>query len=525
MEQPITLEALPQELLLAILSYLCPHDLALLARVARGIGGIATSLLWTDIELHQPGYHEHSKRKAPERLAPVQRPQHCFFPSSPPGASEGSAKRAVNLFRTLNALLYERDNSGDHRLRPVASRIRSLCTVLMAFYVADEEDQHQHQHQHQQHTAPQLQLLTWRIFPHFANLENLELHGGWGLDDPRGVGGWWWWGGEREGEEEQEGFDDNAVLPRLRSATLYGYLPRGLVRWILRCARSTLERLELGVLGEPKERGDYEDGNDTYWGGFDAPSSDAFFAPRPLYLCLDDEEEREKEEGGGDEDEDEDEDGDGDGVEGKEQRRKKKKKKKETPTFPNLKYLHLCKPSECDPGHGSDPGDFVKYSYGAERGSLQDWAFLLRAARRGGALETLVLEHRGAAGEIDYDGGGHSRRRSSSSKDSTRRNWSLGGAEKRLVKSIAPVFEEDMGGGANEGGFANLRRVYLYGMFAGPDIWDRLGVRWKKGHGQWCLYDRYYGVTEWARWDAEIEGVVNEDHDDDDDNDDAESEV
>ncbi|KAK7755520.1 hypothetical protein SLS62_002452 [Diatrype stigma] len=571
------LAKLPHEMLLHVFAHLAPPDLARLSAVSRRVGGIASSLLWTDIELHQRGWHELCDRWRERDELPVppgdeelaQRRDRCYFPPVPHCGKDGGIKVHETCNRRANGFFWACGE--DSR---VASRVRTLCTVVSRSVIegepGDAED-----------STP---LLGWGVFAQFTNLERLELHGAWEKPEEDG-------NADEEGDEMKERFSGWASappLPRLRSAVLYGHLPRNLVRYVLRSA-PTLERLELGVLDEPRRGLDGDADDDAYWGVEYVPSDAWCYAPRALALHLDEQgvgrdDEGEEEEGGDNQEESDDEGG-------RESNEALKHLK-----FPNLKYMHLCKPTECRPSRYSRFQRGIKHSYAAEEGSTRDWELLVRAAaasrrkkeaavavvgEEGGggkeeqpradaaggdsesksepasALETLVLEHRPVDTIYNRDSATICNR-------SFMRKWSGGPAEKRVVDGVlAPVFDEgfrddDYDGYEREGVsvFPRLRRVYLRGMFVGDPVrrpessrvperigapWRRLGVQWTTCVGQWCLFDTGFdssGETEWAPWaarwvdyadyDGDADGADNDHYgdddvtsDDDDDDDDS----
>lgn len=518
-----TLANLPHEMLLHIFARLAPPDLARLSVVSQRVGGVAELLLWTDIELHQRFWHELRDRRRERDGLPVppgeeklpQRRDRCYFPLVAHCGKGGGVEVSKTCDRRANGFFRACGEKGR-----VASRVRSLCTVVNRTVIEGNPGD-----------LKGFTLLGWDVFAHLINLERLELHGAWEeeLEDDEG--------NDDEDDKKKEKFGGWASappLPRLRSATLYGYLPRNLVRYVLRSA-PTLERLELGVLDEPKGSLDGDDDDDSYWGAEYAPSDGVSYAPRPLALYLD-------EEGMGHEvEEEKGEVGEEMGVYESGSNEVLKNIK-----FPNLKYLHLCKPSECRPSRYNGYESSIKYSYAAEEGSTRDWELLVRAAAAsrkkeaiegeegtkerkpavelGSALETLVLEHRTVDSVDNRDLGSICNR-------SFMRKWSGGPAERRVVDGVlAPVFDEgfrddDYDDYDREGvsAFPRLRRVYLRGMFVGDPLrwpqssqvperigatWRRLGIRWTTCVGQWCLFNTGFGntgQTEWATWAADYE--------------------
>lgn len=339
-----SLESLPQKLLLHIYSFLGHHSLTRLATVSKSFGALAETLIWTDIELHAPGYHESSSelKDPPPVVAPEDRRYHRKEGSTCQREYGSSWSMKAGSFFWMLDMTARTDLE---RAKALASRVRSLCTVL---------DWMNPPRWLTTHARLEFQ---WNIFPLFTNVELLELYGCW----------------EPYKDGHGQSFDGStAPLTKLRSLKLFGHLPQNITQYFLQSG-PTLERLELGVLDAPVDSYSIlqrrnpppgwrprKDGED-----FDYSSdTDSLYgeqiAPRPLPMFPD----------GG------------------------------VPEFPRLVHLHLCKPSMCDPDHNLGYPR-VTYSRRAEEASLSDWSKLLQAAQ--GTVDTLVLEHRVVAEYSESD--------------------------------------------------------------------------------------------------------------------------
>lgn len=194
-----SLDTLPTEIVLEISSYLSFSEKSKFSRTCKRINALIEPQIWTDIELHGDGYHESSDQ--------IKEPQPFKSPSGRVYIGKyRQGYRSIQLF-PLNILRQYLETDQD-RVRKVAGRVRSLCTVISADYN------------------------VWDILPYFSNLEALELYGRWGKTD------------------EVTPEIDHPPLPKLRFAKLMGYIPRAGARWVLRSG-PTLERLELGMLDRP----------------------------------------------------------------------------------------------------------------------------------------------------------------------------------------------------------------------------------------------------------------------------------
>ena len=193
---------MPGETFLHVTDYLTPRDLAKLSVTSKRINVLVDTILWKDIELHETGYHESSKElKDPAPFtAPAARHYHDNVRY---GSGQGGSMKARSLFAMLDST--RKDDPS--RFQILVSRVRSLCTAV------------------DNSTA-------WALFPHFSNLESLELHGvsdNYDLDVDVGL----------------------QPLKKLRFLKLFAYVPRNFARYAMVGSAATLERLELGLLDRP----------------------------------------------------------------------------------------------------------------------------------------------------------------------------------------------------------------------------------------------------------------------------------
>ncbi|KAK6714796.1 hypothetical protein SNK04_005729 [Fusarium graminearum] len=210
-----TLDSLPSEILFQIFRDSSPQELCCLSFTCKRLGSIASSCLWSDIELHEKGYHESS--------AEIIHPPPYRTATRPYNTSvrhvwrSDICRRAKTLFTMLHGLR----TSNEARLKQLASRVRSLCTVIEPTWQSEMD---------------RVADPIWNILPYFTRLEALELHGS---SDTLHNGDF--------------GFllCDAPPLANLKHATLFAYIPRDFAAYVLR-SHASLEHLELGMLDDPK---------------------------------------------------------------------------------------------------------------------------------------------------------------------------------------------------------------------------------------------------------------------------------
>ncbi|KAH7108621.1 hypothetical protein B0J13DRAFT_579682 [Dactylonectria estremocensis] len=271
-----TLENIPDELFLSITACLMSHELASLMRTCRRFNALIEHILWTDIELHEQGFHESSMEldDPPPFIPPSQRRYHR---KQSWGWGQGAQHKAGKLFCLLQQLHVEDPN----RMQELAKRVRNLCTVI----------------EPQTRPRDDINIQIWQLLPFFTNLETLELHGN----------------SYYSSKHEKTTPEFTAAPLKLRFAKLFGYIPKSVARWVLRGGAS-LERLELGMLDRPISTNDSSkpefsplpeetlagpDDEDYDWGSLDGesviPRPQSNFLPDPseytlssvkhMYLC------------------------------------------------------------------------------------------------------------------------------------------------------------------------------------------------------------------------------------------------
>ncbi|KAF4472209.1 hypothetical protein FALBO_881 [Fusarium albosuccineum] len=251
-------DSVPTEIVAVITSY-CDFDaLVQLSLTCKRINAIVEPCLWSDIELHELGFHESSaeiKVPPPFRL-PSQRGYHYGGRQNWPQNTELKAERLFMMLQTLHT----RDQN---QLKKLASRVKNLCTVINPHWLPDG-------------FVVNNVISPYHLLPYFTNLETLEFHGDWD--------------GGRDGQEINMPDIEAPPLAKLRFAKLFAYIPRPVAAYILRSG-ATLERLELGMLDRPISSSDFDDPfclplpeenlgdeDDPDWGSLSGDS----VIPRPL---------------------------------------------------------------------------------------------------------------------------------------------------------------------------------------------------------------------------------------------------
>ena len=178
------------------------------------MGAIASDSLWSDIEFHAEGYHESSAEVSePPPWRTTRRP---YNSSTRDGWQSDIYRRAEKFFALLQSL----HRHDQERLRQLASRVRSLCTVIEPSWLAREVEN---------------PVSIWGLLPYFTNLRALEFHGGLSTSQNNGSG---------------SHLLNMPPLTTLTFAKLFAYIPREVAAYVLRSSQ-TLERLELGMLDDP----------------------------------------------------------------------------------------------------------------------------------------------------------------------------------------------------------------------------------------------------------------------------------
>lgn len=493
MAQPARLLSLPPEVFLHIATFLLPSDQAHLCATSQAANAFIEGLLWKDIELHGEDFHNSSAelKNPPPFMASSSR--HYLNSNK---QNHGNRGRRIAFFYMLDAT-YKKDST---RFKHLTARIHSLCTVIDYTQGIDTNQSGDSQGWCAGSNEGTDDLM-WNLFPHMANLEILELHAEW------------------PGQQYQPVPFDGTLppLPRLRFAKLFGHFPRDFARYVVLGSASTLERLELGLLDRPvssywrnrvvqnqplpSERvdrrvsvddqaghcggagggvldsegldmdNDDDDGNyndsinecdpdgdsSSDYGSLDGKETFDYIAPRPLGIVPRDH----------------------NSTSGSEQQM--------PVTFPKLKHLYLCKPTE---GETEKMIYQMLYSSRARIACTYDWEVLIRGAKE--TLETLVLEHRTCAlCPVEY----------CVPNSLVVRLHSHRFDEQYFSQVIFPMLKNE--------GFEKLSRVSLYGIFVGEyssskykkklvSLCRRRNIQCEGHFGTVCQFEQSDGLGFWV---------------------------
>lgn len=211
-----SLDSLPNEILFHILRDCSPQELCRISYTCRKMGVLASTCLWSDIEFHEEGYHESSAEVSePPPWRTGRRP---YNSSTRDGWQSDICKRAEKFFTLLQSL----HRHDPPRLRQLASRVRSLCTVIEPSWRTGE-------------SKIENAVSTWGLLPYFTNLRSLEFHGGSDIS---------------QNDDSSPHRLNAPPLASLVFAKLFAYIPREVATYVLRSSQ-TLKRLELGMLDDP----------------------------------------------------------------------------------------------------------------------------------------------------------------------------------------------------------------------------------------------------------------------------------
>lgn len=390
------LEGLPHEILVAILSYVSPADLARLARTCRWLSDeYAGPGLWAELEMHDRDFHAHHEVRHPApAVVPHESRSYLREAAQLEGGFSCPETRLLNFVGALDRVWCQ----NRPRFRALVSRVEALCAGTMvttraswrtgplipygitrrplempdcadgngvspakaAAYLVPNPRDWDHQHD---------------LLPLLTKLQRLEIHAGWVgtgrgckmfYDKFRGVYPADWdldetrdW--DSDGDSPNGDKSDSAPttpppapLPNLRIAKLSGYVPRHIVRYVALGSAPTLERLELAVLDEPVPAAAIEARSRTRQG---RPAGRCV-VPRALaFTSADPESESDPGPAAA-----------------------------PALSFPRLRHLHLSRPSPPQPpGLGGLVGLEVSWeercSRRAEAASLRDWARILAAVQ------------------------------------------------------------------------------------------------------------------------------------------------
>ncbi|TVY65419.1 hypothetical protein Focb16_v015768 [Fusarium oxysporum f. sp. cubense] len=459
-----TLDTLPSEIQLQIFSQITAHDLSTIARTSKRLNEIVTPLLWTDIELHEDGYHEsrHELKVPPPARDPARRPYH---PKQKWGNGQGARMKATQFFEILQIMHKENPN----RLQQITQRVRHFCTVIDPSWRPVDKDND---------SVDTEAIQVWHLLPYFSNLETLELYGDYYYSQ----------------DAEEQVSEILGSPPKLRFLKLSGYMPPEVSAWLLK-AGDTLERLELDMLDRPIstylsndphftplpcEKINTDDGSvsESDYGSL----ADDMIIPRPLGNIFTDYGDYKL-------------------------------------NLPKLKHLFLGHPAE-----SCYTNDFATYSWSkrAESACYNDWLRILEASMK--TLETLVLEQRPAADYIEGDGYSEDmwmdeRAWSHASEILLEMVETVMSSETSQL-CLKRVYLYGIVAGLEEDGTPFLD--FPAGKFM-QFLKDR-GVECEARRGKWCFFDRQSGSVDWCPWNAAYEDEKEEEEEDMDEDKDEDAE-
>ncbi|OCK84547.1 hypothetical protein K432DRAFT_439995 [Lepidopterella palustris CBS 459.81] len=373
---------LPIELFLNITSFLRHEDLSVLVRVSKAVHRVIQPLIWTNIELHPPEYHEkYDYLEARLEMGSTYRAYHAKRPGEEWQDAFDYEQKSRSFVELCEYLL----QSNPARLTELTTQVRSLCLVVDTY--ADEEPTRS----------------CWNIFARFTNLESLEITGKWS-----------WY-------NEFVAFDGTASpLTKLRVARIYGYVPREFIQYVL-CSGSSLTKLEIGTLDAPISSSRFGDDRLNSPPGYSDPyesDSDDEAVPfgfRAEDLALESDEE------------------DLDENEVAPRPLIWVPDSLDQCQFLSLTSLWLCKPSEAHIGHGNWHYYTPTHSVRSDRRSLVDWVRLVRAVIP--TLVNLTFEHRLVGPEIESE--------STTSKEFIE-IYGYGPGDERFKELVLPMLEEEV---------------------------------------------------------------------------------
>lgn len=330
----------PPEIFLQITSHLPHGDLFQLIQVSKSVQALVEPLLWREIELHRPHYHEDL---AVDKCS-IHRPYKYDVAHGLFGTAHQTHYLDQYYSKTARIFIKKFENPSEENDR-LARHVRWLCLEVDMY----EDDS--------------VERNCWNALTQFVNLEYLEIHARW------------------TSYNEVEQLDAAAApLEKLHTIKLRGFVPNYFVEYLLR-RPSQIKELELAVLDnpigsnlhEPRENPppdqpevpeDFEGMTDEEVNALDELEEfdGEEIAPRPL-LCI---------------------------------------PNTIVSQFKNLTHLWLCKPTNVyDGAELRDMFQDMYFSEPSDTKSFHEWANLLTATKD--TLTHLTLEHRPTTGEIESD--------------------------------------------------------------------------------------------------------------------------
>ncbi|KAJ6497355.1 hypothetical protein C8R45DRAFT_982647 [Mycena sanguinolenta] len=376
--------SLANELQALICSLQDHHNLTVLMRVNRSLSRLIEPMLYSQVELHPPGYHDYYAFPNEADTIPLEHRNYwteasVYEPFE--GRKEVHARYKTDSFMTL----FEDSENGHPRARreALAKHVRLLCLELSL----DNSDTYAGD--------------PFGILASFQNLTHLELTINW----PHRPQIW---------DKIVRVFlaKHRPPLENLRTLRLRGYVPKEFVQYLCRGTTGILD-LELAVLDRPI-------GSILVGDRMNPP-------PRKRKSTAD-------EDGGdGEEDSEDDAEEDDDAEDFDEEciapRALATLGDIDLATqFSSLTRLRLCRPAESL----SEPVQDTHVSVASDVAILKEWAALIRATC--GTLEHLVLDQRPFAEEIEQD---------STTDEEFLRLSPYGAGYDRFVEHVLPVLRED----------------------------------------------------------------------------------
>ncbi|KAJ6497309.1 hypothetical protein C8R45DRAFT_1071948 [Mycena sanguinolenta] len=360
------------------------HNLTVLMRVNKSLSRLVEPMLYSQVELHAPDYHEYYRY--PSEIDSIPNEHRKYWTEAPvyPELKELRASYKTDSFMTL---FQDTDASGPPRARreALAKHVRLLCLELSL----ENSDTHAAD--------------PFGIIASFQNLAHLELTMNWPY--PHQI----WNKAARDFLAKS-----HPPLENLHTLRLRGYLPKEFVQYLCRGTTGILD-LELAVLDRPI-------GSTLVGNRMNPP--------------------RKRKSEGYEDDDDDDEDDDEDDTNENSDAENFKHEECIAPRalaalgdvnldrqFPYLARLRLCRPAESLRRRSFQD---VYVSVASDIAILKEWAALIGAAR--GTLEHLILDQRPFAEEIEQD---------STGDEEFLRTYAYGPGYDRFVKYALPVLIED----------------------------------------------------------------------------------
>ncbi|KAJ7319292.1 hypothetical protein DFH08DRAFT_942256 [Mycena albidolilacea] len=456
------LDSLANELRMHICSFPRHHDLCTLMRVNRAFHSLIEPMLYSNMELHRPGYHEHCRY--PDAISSGERRN--YHENDAGDYPEDTFYQDLRYIAQAFDFLKVFENLDGDNIQPCVRTSRSQAIANQVRFLCIETDLY-HDNDKQKLVDP------WGTIASFRNLEHLELTVGWPYD-------------YKDWDSAAQAFAsmDHPPLDKLRTVRLRGYLPKGFVQYVCQGAMGIID-LELALLDRPIGSSKYDERKN----------------PLPGWKHIEPEIDGDAWLDGEDEDTASDKDSDGEDFEHEEC-----VAPRALPTlldsgidlaahFSSLTRLTLCRPAE-----SLNPVSDIQSVYVSLKSDLailSEWAAVIRATR--GTLEHLVLDQRPFAEHIERD---------STGDVEFLVRYPYGPGYERFVEHCLPALLEEIK-------WPNLKSIRLYGFDVPPEMAEKhslhvkpqklglqvearfkpLGVDVRSGLGRRMLYEEESGVV------------------------------